>query len=94
MRKYQLTEMDVKLSDVGEAESSQARATRRPAWDRDLSAVSVALPTTWAQWWDELNALAAKHGKTPGLPWAWKKYNFERGQTPKEAYLAEYTPEF
>lgn len=39
MRKYQLTEMDVKLSDVGEVESSQVRANRRPAWDCDLSAV-------------------------------------------------------
>lgn len=39
MRKYQLTEMDVKLSDVGEAKSSQSRATRRPSWDRDLGAV-------------------------------------------------------
>jgi hypothetical protein len=39
MRKYQLTETDVKLSDVGEVESSHARATRRPSWDRDLGAV-------------------------------------------------------
>jgi hypothetical protein len=39
MRKYQLTETEVKLSDVGEVESSQARATRRPSWDRDLGAV-------------------------------------------------------
>lgn len=39
MRKYQLTEMDVQLSDVGEVNSSHSRTTRRPAWDRDLGAV-------------------------------------------------------
>jgi hypothetical protein len=38
MREYRLTEMDVKLSDVGEVESSMYRATRRPVWDRTLSA--------------------------------------------------------
>jgi hypothetical protein len=38
MREYRLTEMDVKLSDVGEVESSMSRATRRPVWDRTLSA--------------------------------------------------------
>jgi hypothetical protein len=38
MREYRLTEMDVKLSDVGEIESSMSRATRRPVWDRTLSA--------------------------------------------------------
>lgn len=39
MREYRLTEMDVKLSDVGEVESSVSRATRRPVWDRILSVV-------------------------------------------------------
>ncbi len=39
MREYRITELDVKLSDVGEIESSQSRATRRPSWDRDLGAV-------------------------------------------------------
>ena len=39
MREYQLTETDVKLSDVGEVESSMSRATRRPIWDRQLSAM-------------------------------------------------------
>lgn len=39
MREYRLTETDVHLSDVGEAESEKTRATRRPTWDRGLSAV-------------------------------------------------------
>lgn len=37
MREYRLTEMDVKLSDVGEVESALFRAKRRPAWDQQLS---------------------------------------------------------
>ncbi len=41
MREYRLTEMDVKLSDVGEVESQFSRNERRPAWDQQLSA-SVA----------------------------------------------------
>ncbi|NCE83485.1 DUF2786 domain-containing protein [Pseudomonas sp. Q1] len=41
MREYRLTEMDVKLSDVGEVESSLFRAQRRPAWDQQLS-IAVA----------------------------------------------------
>ncbi|QVM94145.1 DUF2786 domain-containing protein [Pseudomonas sp. SORT22] len=39
MREYRLTEMDVHLSDVGEAESGVARAKRRPTWDRHLSSI-------------------------------------------------------
>ena len=39
MREYQLTETDVKLSDVGEVESALSRAKRRPIWDRQLSAM-------------------------------------------------------
>lgn len=39
MREYQLTETDVHLSDVGEAQSSISRTERRPMWDRQLSAV-------------------------------------------------------
>ncbi|MFS2159220.1 DUF2786 domain-containing protein [Pseudomonas sp. Pseusp122] len=39
MREYQLTETDVQLSDVGEAQSSLSRTVRRPMWDRQLSAV-------------------------------------------------------
>lgn len=39
MREYQLSEIDVKLSDVGEVESSMSRAERRPVWDRSLSAM-------------------------------------------------------
>ncbi|WP_336346562.1 DUF2786 domain-containing protein [Pseudomonas monsensis] len=37
MRDYRLTEMDVKLSDVGEAESQFSRVERLPAWERSLS---------------------------------------------------------
>ncbi|MEQ4307305.1 DUF2786 domain-containing protein [Pseudomonas syringae] len=39
MRKYHLSETDVKVSDVGEAEASMSRAARRPLWDQQLSAV-------------------------------------------------------
>lgn len=39
MREYRLTETQVRISDVGEAESQQIRTTRRPYWDRQLSAV-------------------------------------------------------
>lgn len=39
MREYRLTELDVQLSDVGEVESKQYRVTRRPTWDRQLSAI-------------------------------------------------------
>lgn len=41
MREYRLTEMDVKLSDVGEVESDLHRTKRRPAWDQQLS-IAVA----------------------------------------------------
>lgn len=49
---------------------------------------------TWDQWWAELLALAAKHGHQPGMPETWKEFNWACGQTPQEAYEAEYTPEF
>ncbi|WP_449432309.1 DUF2786 domain-containing protein [Pseudomonas putida] len=39
MREYRLTEMDVRLSDVGEIESTMARLRRRPTWDRQLGAI-------------------------------------------------------
>lgn len=39
MREYRLTEMDVRLSDVGEVESEKCRANRRPTWDRHLGAI-------------------------------------------------------
>ncbi|MFJ7141216.1 DUF2786 domain-containing protein [Pseudomonas protegens] len=39
MREYRLTEMDVRLSDVGEAESQMSRAKRRPTWDRYLGSI-------------------------------------------------------
>ncbi|WP_341807549.1 DUF2786 domain-containing protein [Pseudomonas allokribbensis] len=46
MREYQLTDMDVKLSDVGEVESDLYRAKRRP-WDQQLSiAVAAAFNCT------------------------------------------------
>lgn len=41
MREYRLTEMDLKLSDVGKVESDLYRAKRRPAWDQQLS-IAVA----------------------------------------------------
>lgn len=37
MREYRLTEMDVKLSDVGEVESQFFRVERLPTWERNLS---------------------------------------------------------
>ncbi|WP_458368747.1 DUF2786 domain-containing protein [Pseudomonas mandelii] len=37
MREYRLTEMEVKLSDVGEVESQFSRAERLPTWERNLS---------------------------------------------------------
>lgn len=39
MREYRLTEMDVRLSDVGEVESEMSRVKRRPTWDRNLGSV-------------------------------------------------------
>lgn len=49
---------------------------------------------SWEQWWAELVAIAAKYGHTPGMPELWKEYNWARGQTPQEAYLAEYSLDF
>ena len=47
MREYRLTEMDVKLSDVGEVASALFRTKRRPAWDQQLSiAVAEAFSCT------------------------------------------------
>ncbi|POA26371.1 MULTISPECIES: DUF2786 domain-containing protein [unclassified Pseudomonas] len=37
MREYRLTEMDVKLSDVGEVESQFTRAERLAVWERSLA---------------------------------------------------------
>lgn len=39
MREYRLTEVDVRLSDVGEVQSEKYWANRRPTWDRQLSAI-------------------------------------------------------
>lgn len=44
----------------------------------------------WDQWWREIIAIAAKNNDTVGEPALWMKYNYERGQTPQEAYDAEY----
>ena len=47
MREHRLTDMDVKLSNVGEVESALFRAKRRPAWDQQLSiAVAEAFSCT------------------------------------------------
>lgn len=43
MREYQLTDTDVKLSDVGEVESSASRAERRPVWDIQLSCMVASV---------------------------------------------------
>ncbi|HEX8590714.1 DUF2786 domain-containing protein [Pseudomonas sp.] len=55
MRKYQLTDMDVELADVGKASAEQARY-RRPSWDTDLSSIVAAVfgcetftHSTWMQ---------------------------------------------
>lgn len=39
MREYRLTEIDVRVSDVGEVESDSSRAKRRPTWARDLGSI-------------------------------------------------------
>lgn len=43
MREYRLTELDVRLSDVSEAQSEKSRANRRPTWDRHLSSIVAQL---------------------------------------------------
>lgn len=45
---------------------------------------------TFEEWWAELLVVAAKYGNTPGMQDLWKTYNYDRGQTPEEAYKAEY----
>lgn len=39
MREYRLTEIDVRLSDVGEVESESSRPKRRPTWDKQLGTI-------------------------------------------------------
>lgn len=39
MRQHRLSEDDVRVSDVGEAQSGMTRATRRPYWDRRLAGI-------------------------------------------------------
>lgn len=56
MREYRLTELDVRLSDVEEVQSEKSRATRRPAWDRHLSAIVARVfgcrPLSYRHWCD------------------------------------------
>jgi len=52
MREHRLTDMDVKLSNVGEVASALFRAKRRPAWDQQLSfAVAEAFSCTALRRW-------------------------------------------
>jgi hypothetical protein len=45
---------------------------------------------TFEEWWTELLVLAALKGFTPGAPEVWKLDNYDRGQSPEQAYKAEY----
>ncbi|WP_454839660.1 DUF2786 domain-containing protein [Pseudomonas hormoni] len=72
MREYRLTEMDVKLSDVGEVESHFFRLDRLPAWERNLSAaVAQVFGCTslrnrqWCKVKDRIVERAAFVGVTP-----------------------------
>lgn len=42
------------------------------------------------EWWAELLAIAAFKGHSPGAPECWEQDNYAWGQTPEEAYKAEY----
>ncbi|WP_085696322.1 DUF2786 domain-containing protein [Pseudomonas sp. B26(2017)] len=54
MREYRLSELDVRLSDVGEVQSEKCRVRRRPRWDRYLSTVVGKAfgvrPLTYRHW--------------------------------------------
>jgi len=54
MREYRLSELDVRISDVGEVQSEKYRIKRRPTWDRHLSAavgkVFGVRPLTYRHW--------------------------------------------
>ncbi|QVN08320.1 DUF2786 domain-containing protein [Pseudomonas rhodesiae] len=72
MLEYRLTEMDVKLSDVGEVESALFRTKRRPAWDQQLSiAVAEAFSCTtlrrrtWSSAKDQVIECATFVGVSP-----------------------------
>jgi len=71
MREYRLTEMDVKLSDVGEVESQFTRTERLPTWERNLSgAVSrtfgcTALGQQYCKEKDRIIARVSFVGVTP-----------------------------
>jgi hypothetical protein len=72
MREYRLTEMDVKLSDVGEVESQFSRIERRPQWDQQLGAAvaevfgcSSLRSKQWCRIKDRLVERAVFVGVTP-----------------------------
>jgi hypothetical protein len=72
MREYRLTEMDVKLSDVGEVESQFSRNERRPVWDQHLSAAvaevfscSALRNRQWCKTKDRVVERASFVGVTP-----------------------------
>ena len=72
MREHRLTDMDVKLSNVGEVESALFRAKRRPAWDQQLSiAVAEAFSCTtlrrrrWSGYEDKIIECATFVGISP-----------------------------
>lgn len=54
MREHRLTELDVRLSDVSEAQSEKSRANRRPSWDRHLSSIVAQVfgvrPLSYQHW--------------------------------------------
>ena len=54
MREHRLTELDVRLSDVSEAQSDKSRANRRPSWDRHLSSIVAQVfsvsPLSYQHW--------------------------------------------
>ena len=54
MREYRLTELDVRLSDVSEAQSEKFRANRRPTWARHLSSIVAQVfgvrPLSYQHW--------------------------------------------
>ncbi|MNJ52747.1 hypothetical protein D3C77_481000 [compost metagenome] len=64
MREYRLTEMDVRLSDVGEAQSEKYRANRRPTWDRHLSGIVARVfgcrPLSYRHWCDSTGRMVER----------------------------------
>lgn len=96
MREYRLTEMDVKLSDVGEVESQFSRAERLPAWDRQLSAAVAEVfgctalrARQWCRVKDRIVERAAFVGVTPAQHIA--LYAYEALLTKLNLARKEYT---